>query len=281
MTIGINVHVPTTKQLELIAEIGIENLRIDVPSGMYIDKPKRFARLRDDLRRFKMRALVIPYLHDAKFLEHCVGSFADSGVLDSVAVWNEPNLARFWTFGIDAYIRRMRLVRSIVDRTAPGTPVVAGDLAHLKSAKWWEWLDPIAREATQNGTADVIGHHAYSSDGTAKDVARKMRSRCPLKRSVRRVLDRAGWSGPVWITETGIDTNERPQATQAAFVRDIAGALWDCERVYLYEAFDPGDDADTDERFGLAGPAPEYEPKLAWKVLGVVTFRDRFPEVTS
>ncbi|MBW2460309.1 MAG: hypothetical protein JRH11_01600, partial [Deltaproteobacteria bacterium] len=184
-------------------------------------------------------------------------------------IWNEPNLEHFFEGDVDAYIDKILIPGSEAVRGACGDCLVLGpDLAHV--GDYHEFLEPIMRRAGDR--FDIVAHHNYHNfpelgatlfSGDSFVHALEERRFAFTRPSMREILDAAGWTGEVWITETGYQTarigDAGDEADQATYLRlvleeQLARDWW--TNTFFYEAVDcgvdiPGCDIDG---FGLTRP---------------------------
>lgn len=191
------------------------------------------------------------------------------------SLWNEPNLSRFWQGTRNHFLDTILINGAEAIHAAdPKALIAGGELAHLQSGSWDDWLPAIASVGVD--TLDVIAHHVYPSNDTAGDVTNKL-SRKPdfpwEPPSVRDVLQRTPWWGrPIWLTETGVAADDSvSEFAQFLFVRNLPRQWFGAGRqqswlgrIMFYEL---ADDPNAEDQFGLLGPSPDYEPKMAWAAL--------------
>ncbi|HVT61019.1 MAG TPA: NBR1-Ig-like domain-containing protein [Thermoanaerobaculia bacterium] len=127
-------------------------------------------------------------------------------------IWNEPNLSEFWQGSRHQYIDL--LLKPGADAIHAGNPAaqVGGPaLAHLESARWFDWLNDIISLAGNH--LDFFTHHVYDTGGNS-NVTSKLDDSTVFgdlpgfwslsPPSVKEVLKHAGgWGKPFWLTETG------------------------------------------------------------------------------
>jgi hypothetical protein len=294
---GVNAHIPTTLLVDRVSEAGIEWARIDfvwafVEPEQDVFDWELYDRVIGDLgaRGIRIFATVAgtpawatsgaefsgPPDDPADWRDLCARA-ADRyrGRVAAWGMWNEPNLARFWTGSRDLYIDGILRPGAEAIRAAdPGALVVGPDLAHLSSGDWDDWL----RDVTIRGrdVLDVVVHHVYPSNDLASDVTDKLVSgdSFPFDRpSVREVLLRSGWWGrPFWLGETGVTSNPpNSENLQDRFYSDLlqawfapGGRDW-VDRVFFYEL---ADDPAIENAWGILGPPPDFVPKRAYATYG-------------
>jgi hypothetical protein len=178
-----------------------------------------------------------------------------AGSIEVWEIWNEPNLARFWSGDRQTWIDRiLRPCAQGVRLASPAARIAGPALAHVdRHSPWHEWLFDVLRQA--GGELDVVTHHVYA--GSDEEVSARLGSRTAFGRepglwrleepSLREVLQAAGWRGPVWLSETGWQAQGAGEIFQAARYRGLLaewftgkrGRTW-IERVFFYELQDDG-----------------------------------------
>ncbi|HVR09798.1 MAG TPA: hypothetical protein VMW75_17275, partial [Thermoanaerobaculia bacterium] len=170
-------------------------------------------------------------------------------------LWNEPNLAKFWSGSSQQYIDDILIPGADAIHGANAAAKVGGpELAHVSSTQWYYWLRDVLGQAASH--IDFVTHHVYDSDGNGA-VTDRLNASTPfggepglwtlIDPSVKEVLQDAGWWGkPFWLTETGWESAQVSEATQAA---DYSGLLGDwftgaggrswISQVFFYEIEDP------------------------------------------
>ncbi|MGE5234762.1 MAG: DUF5719 family protein [Acidobacteriota bacterium] len=288
---GVNAHVPGPEVLDAIAASGIGWVRIDLVWAWVEPEQDRFdwgvydalvdAAIARGLRIYATIATTPAWAtdgpagtgvpRDAKdWYDVCYRAAARyRGRIDYWGMWNEPNLARFWSGGRSDYITLILKTGSRAVRAAnPRARVCGPELAHLQGAAWDTWLRDVLAQASDS--LDVVTHHIYPVGADAGSVVRELTegSRYPWEPpSVRRVLDDAGWLGrPFWLTETGVEArfgDASGEEEQASFVRNLLFDLlspnrsvtW-VDKVFFYEM--------TDSNFALLGPRPALQPRPSY-----------------
>jgi polysaccharide biosynthesis protein PslG len=191
-------------------------------------------------------------------------------------LWNEPNQPAFWGGTRQQYIDWILVpgadaVHAADSRARAGGPA----LAHLESAKWYDWLLEVLQRG--GGKLDFATHHLYDSDGPA-DMAEKLEAETPFggnpdlwdlwTPSVKEVLAEAHWGKPLWLDETGWASKKIDETKQAAH---LAGLLDDwtsgdparawLAKIFVYELRDGAPEIDPNG-FGLlradGSPKPAY-----------------------
>ena len=335
--VGINTHVPGADLLDLCVDAGVTWVRMDgdwlslnPAAGRYewaaLDAAVNAARTRG-LRVYLTLAYTpawVPRVARARadtypgndepassaewttFVTAAVRHYRPLGVTH-FGIWNEPNLNGFWeeAAGLDPYVTKVLVPGAAAVRAACADCRVLGpDLAHL--GDYHVFLDGVLARA--RGSFDILAHHIYGGwpetgttllSGDNFVQALEMR-RFPFTRpALREVLDARGWTGEVWITETGYRAtpigDAAAEGRQATYVRrtleeQLARRWW--SNTFFYEVMDCGvDQARCDiDGFGLSralrpitgGPRrypADYRVKPAFTTLR--DFIRAHPEVVS
>lgn len=297
--VGLNTHHPSDAYADLAADLGLNWIRVD--ANWFQLQPGRdrydWAHMDAIVDRANARGLnvymTLAYTPEwvprvpspsgdayvgndepvgsaewTAFVTAAVTRYAARGVTH-FGIWNEPNLGGFFEGTADAYIDKILVPGSDAVRRTCGSCVVLGpDLAHV--GDYDVFLDRVMSRAS--GSFDILAHHIYSGwaetgtgifDGDRFLEALEMRRFSFTRISLRELLDRHGWTGEVWITETGYragrigdPSDEMRQATYVRRVMEeqLLRAWW--TNSLFYEAVDcgidqPGCDIDG---FGIARP---------------------------
>ncbi|MGQ9618785.1 MAG: endo-1,4-beta-xylanase [Candidatus Aminicenantia bacterium] len=262
---GINAHLPKADVLDKIRNAGIKWVRFDFnwneiePSQGYFiwsecDTAVNLARERG-LSIFATLSYTPPWAGDGSrnsvpkdsnlwenFVRRAVEKF--KGRISYWGIWNEPNLKDFFKGSVDEYINIILIpAYKAIKSTDPNSKVVAPDLSHLYAtieSRWDSWLEKIL--STSKQYIDVISHHIYD---TPDNCFLKMDSydpKNPLAPSLLKVIREAGASGkPLWITETGWNTWEVSEDTQADYYKRFLQLMKSkgyVEKVFFYEIID-------------------------------------------
>jgi hypothetical protein len=202
-----------------------------------------------------------------EFVEAAVTHYRALGVTH-YGMWNEANLDHFFEGSVEEYVDIILVPGAAAVRNACDDCLVLGpDLAHVGDAD--DYLEAVLARAPA-GTLDIIAHHTYNDfsetgwsiwDGDGFiNVLDQQRVPGVTRRSLRQILDAAGWDGEVWITETGYraappgDSGE--ESTQAIYVRRVLeeqlARSW-YTNTFFYEIHDCGPDQPecTIDGFGL------------------------------
>lgn len=335
--VGINTHVPGADLLDLCVDAGVSWVRMDgdwlslePARGRYewaaLDAAVNAARARG-LRVYLTLAYTpawVPRVARARgdtypgndepmasaewtaFVTEAVRHYRPLGVTH-FGLWNEPNLNGFWEVaaGLDPYVTKILVPGAAAVRAACADCRTLGpDLAHV--GDYHVFLDGVLQRAA--GAFDILAHHTYagwpetgttilSGDNFLQSLEAR---RFPFTRpALREVLDARGWTGEVWITETGYRAtpvgDAAAEGRQATYVRraleeQLARRWW--SNTFFYEVMDCGvDQAGCDiDGFGLsralrpitAGPRrypADYRVKPAFTALR--DFIRAHPEVVS
>lgn len=169
-------------------------------------------------------------------------------------LWNEANLRQFWEGSLQEYATIIANPGAAAVRAACGDCLVLGpDLANVGASD-----DALAAVlAATPGTWDIVTHHIYQGfretgtqiwDGDSFINVLDQQRFTFTRRSLRQLLDAAGWSGEVWITETGYRAtpgDSAREATQATYVRRVLeeqlARAW-YTNTFFYEISDCGPD---------------------------------------
>jgi len=165
----------------------------------------------------------------ADFCSRAAGRYR--GRIAAWEVWNEPNLDKFWAGSRHEYLDVvLRPCADAIHAADPAARVGAPGLAHVNEgdADWYRWLHVALAGAADR--LDFVSHHAYDGDG-ARDVTEKLDDSTPFRDdpvlwdafppSLREVLEYVGWSGPVWLTETGWASDRVGEGRQRDHLRDL------------------------------------------------------------
>ncbi len=296
--VGINAHIPSPDMLDLVAESGVTWIRVDANWDLLQPERGRYAYAVLDVpianatsRGLSVYASLgytpawVPKVPRERtdtyggndepatseewvaFVEDAVTHFRGMGVTH-FGMWNEPNLEHFWDGDIDSYVEKILIPGSdAVHRVCADCVVLGADLAHVGEVD--DALDRVL--ALGADAIDVFAHHLYNDwpenghggfDGDSFLQALEMRRSSFTRASLREVLDRYGWTGEVWITETGYratpgDAGE--ETKQETYVRRVLEEQlrhdwW--THTFFYEIMDCGIDQPdcTIDGFGLTRP---------------------------
>ena len=292
---GVAVHIPNDIQLDLAADLGVDWIRVDFIWALVEPQQDDFYWTRYDRlvaeaeeRGLKIFATIAgtpawatsgaegPGVPDewADWSDICYRAAARyQGRVHAWGMWNEPNLDKFWQGTLQEYLSIiLRRGAESIHSADPNALVGGPELAHLSGANWDGWLETCVEGASEE--LDVVTHHVYPSGVGAGNVTRKLEigGSYPWDPpSVKKVLKDAGWFGrPFWLTETGVETDTGGPWAQALFYDDLLAewfpndgeAKW-IDRLFFYQLCD--DPGYPELTFGVAGPPPELEIKLAFE----------------
>jgi hypothetical protein len=196
--------------------------------------------------------------------------------IDHWGMWNEPNLEQFFTGNGWQYREWILKPGAQAAKAAdPDCFVLGPELAHLSSADWPGWMD----EAMKAGGADfidIVTHHCYKGD-TGADVFDYLDAGAfhfpwddPPLMDV--LADLGVDDKPVWLTETGWDTDgAKDGISESAQADNYHQLLWGVytrgylQAVFPYEIRD--DPTAGVPHWGIV--RSDYSPKPAYS-----TYRD-------
>jgi hypothetical protein len=194
-----------------------------------------------------------------------------------------------------------------VKNADPAMQVVMGGLAYPTPdyvrgmVDWCRQYRGYKSDGSVNLCWDIINYHQYSNDAGTSQGGSSTRGAAPevsdagsvAKAFVQMAHQFAG-DMPVWITETGYDTNQASplkaiaigsrsvQETQADWIlrTALSYARWGVERVFMYELYD--DNPSSSSQFGTMGLVnANMTPRLAAqylsqanKLLGTYTYKE-------
>jgi len=205
------------------------------------------------------------------------------GTFDYWGLYNEPDFDSVWTGSRGEYIDQiLKPGADAIHAASPTAKVVGPELSHLGSHQWYYWLKDTLEQAGDK--IDIVSHHTYADSRSTHNRRLNGSTRYPNdpdrwegwslfpfwigeNPSLREVLEYTGWNGPVWLTETGWNSDKSGgQPWQAdrlsEFLEDWFGDSpneddW-LDKVFIYVmADDPGLDTK-----GLL--AADGSPKLAY-----------------
>ena len=164
----------------------------------------------------------------------------------AIEIWNEPNIARFWSPAADParYATILKEAHDAVRSAGSKVPVVTGGIYPVATANGNVKAADFLRQiyATAGASAfEGIGSHPYVYKPSYVDG---MRSRLDALRTVR---DQNGDSAtPLWITEAGIATGSSgvPPDQQAGVLTDLYHSIegTDVRSFVIHRFYDVGGD---------------------------------------
>jgi hypothetical protein len=292
---GVNAHIPSAEVLDEITAAGIGWIRIDfVWALVELDRDefdwRRYDRLIDDTEARGLRVFATlqgtPQWATSGSLfsgvpddprdwqDFCYRAASRyRGRIHAWGMWNEPNLGRFWQGTRSEYIEEILIPGAHGVRAAdPDVTIVAADLAHLSSGDWDDWLEQIVRDA--GSVIDVVAHHVYPSGSGHWEVTEDLDEDGSWPwdpPSVREVLGGNGWfDRPFWLTETGLQSDDYGEATQAGFYTGLLGDWYGATRtrgwvarLFFYHIMD--DPRFPSITFGILEAPPSMARKQAWQ----------------
>ncbi|MBI5498158.1 MAG: beta-galactosidase [Deltaproteobacteria bacterium] len=202
----------------------------------------------------------------AAFVTAAVQHYRALGVTH-FGLWNEANLESFFEGTPQEYVDLIAVPGAAALRAACADCKVLGPEA-ANVGECDDWLEAVLTRAPIT-TWDIITHHSYNGfadmgtniwDGDTFINALEEQRFFFTRRSLRQILDLAGWNGEVWITETGYRANPIGDAgeegRQATYVRrvleeQLARAWYTNTFFYEIEDCGPAQPACDIDGFGL------------------------------
>jgi len=190
-------------------------------------------------------------------------------------VWNEPNLDKFWAGSRQEYVDvALKPCADAIRAADPAARIGAPGLSHTNDgdADWYRWLRVTLDQAADR--LDFVSHHAYDHDGP-RDLTEKLDDSTPFRDdpvlwdafppSLREVLEHAGWSGPVWLTETGWASDRVGEGRQRDYLTWFLARWYDgdphrswLDKIFVYELED--DPRPGIPRYGLLAADGREKP---------------------
>jgi hypothetical protein len=201
------------------------------------------------------------------FVEDAVTHYRAMGVTH-YGMWNEPNLDGFFDGTVDEYVNIIMVPgAAAVRRVCADCKVLGPELANVGDCD--VYLEDIFARAPAS-TFDIITHHSYNGftetgwhiwDGDGFiNVLDDQRIPGFTRKDLRQILDAAGWTGEVWITETGYRAtpigDQTEEDTQAVYytrvLEEQLKRAW-YTNSFFYEIHDCGPDQPecTIDGFGI------------------------------
>jgi len=153
------------------------------------------------------------------FMTEAVQRYA--GVIDHWGFYNEPDLGAWGNkgtaLGRQTYIDQVVIPGADAIHAAnPSAKVVAVEASYLGSGRWYYWLRDVIAQAGDK--IDVISQHTYAQNRSTLNSRLNGNTRYGdnpdrwtwVSPSLREVLEYTGWDGPVWLTETGWESYDKP-----------------------------------------------------------------------
>jgi uncharacterized protein (TIGR03382 family) len=149
--------------------------------------------------------------HWVDFVEDAVTHYRAMGVTH-YGMWNEPNLDGFFDGTVNEYVDIILVPgAAAVRRVCADCKVLGPDLANVGDCD--VYLEDMFALAPAS-TFDIFTHHSYNGftetgwniwDGDGFiNVLDDQRIPGFTRKDIRTILDAAGWTGEVWMTETGL-----------------------------------------------------------------------------
>ena len=203
-------------------------------------------------------------------------------------VWNEPNSKGFWSNskidGDDAsgYMAMLKQTFEIIKTFDASLQVVSAGLVDFGFKRVKNWFPIGTSLVNQLGYihdmysqglkdyCDIFAIHPYFGDTNPKDKRWYMSNGLPARwnwedgmKAVRKVMELNGDTKPIWVTETGWQTNSKvSEQKQSDYLKLIYETkLPYIQAVFWYELFDTGDKP-TDWTYGIV--KSNGQPKLAY-----------------
>lgn len=187
-------------------------------------------------------------------------------------LWNEPNLAQFWSGSMEEYRTEILVPGArVVRELAPFARIVAPGLANVG-----DWRGAFDEAMNAKHLIDVINHHNYPANGRAAIV--DLRTDGLFRPSLRtKMRDHGVDDKPFWLTETGrrtADGNQREYYDDC--LRTLREELW-VERLFFFHYWDgPGQGNDG---FGIVNE--DFFPKPAYVTLSAALQAQSLTSVTT
>jgi hypothetical protein len=215
------------RELPLIARLGVTTVRVEFPWPLLEPRRGRYAWARADYvvraaRRLRLQLQpVLVYTPSwagatrssppdraawARFTRAFASRYKRSLVY--YELWNEPDLARYWTGSEAQYVRDVLGpgFRSI-KAADPSSRVIVGAPSRADET----WLEGLYRFGGGK-VFDVMAYHDYSGDRRILDAAR----------TVQRVLARHGQGRkPIWLGEYGVQEAGSAGTVQAGLISTV------------------------------------------------------------
>ena len=160
----------------------------------------------------------------ARFVRFLAERYAGRGI-KGYEIWNEQNIRRFWSTGVNAreYVELLRAANRAVNAGDPDAKVVFGGL----STNDYRFVER-AYAAGAKGHFDVMAVHPYtcavSPGAVRRDGGRISSSSFAGYREVRAAMKARGDIRPIWVTEFGWSTSSEEcgvsETRQARFVTE-------------------------------------------------------------
>jgi hypothetical protein len=283
--VGVNIHLDDSDLVGTMADMGAKWVRIDM--NWPILEPQEgqwnFAPVDNAINNAKKYGLKI-YATLAYSPAWASSNGQDSGVppadqwqnfvrvaaerygsmVDAWGIWNEPNLAQFWSGTADQWVETILQPACATLRTeTPYTKIAGPDLSHLyqPSIDVGVFLKAIQNHGA-SGCLDVISHHIYADGDFQQRLEGFSFWGITYKPGLKQWMSNAGlWGKPVWITEFGWDakyrgttTLDQNEAKQSQVITDqlkIMANLYWVHKAIIFEESDSPDPSTEPYEFGL------------------------------
>lgn len=223
--------------------------------------------------------------HYARFAAAAVERYENRGV-EAWELWNEPNLALFWSPRPDAGAYADLVVPTVAAMRSvdPDAVIISGGLAPAADESDGSGISPLTFTAQMLDAGadgfDGFAIHPYSYPARPIDASTAAWNpfhNLPLLRDLLR--DKGQGGKPIWLTEygapTGTSSRAVSEAEQAAQITEALAAVGDWPwtgPMFLYSHRDERiNPADFQANFGLM--SHDGTPKQAWRDLLAVTGR--------
>ena len=280
---GINTHLPSSPLLDRVATAGIAWIRVDFNWDMIQPARERYdwtltdavvteARARG-LNLYATLAYSPGWANGGQgrntpprnpddwynFVYETVSRYRDR--VRHWGMWNEPNFKSFWSGSVTQYLQMILEVGARAVRDVQGGLVCGPELG--MEEEWWVWFYQILAQKPDD--LNVVTIHSYQDTGD--EVLRRLGGPVPPWNlpTVRDVMQWTGTEGkPLWLTETGWNTAQVPEAAQATYYEQVLVGVdtyeW-LDKVFFYQLLD--EPPDSPDRWGILrmdlSPKPAYE----------------------
>jgi hypothetical protein len=179
------------------------------------------------------------------------------------AIWNEPNLRKFFALGKDKYVQQVLLpAAQAIRSTDPSAFIVGPELSHKTEtgSEWYFWMKYILDNA--GGYFDIISHHIYEDNGV-HFLFELLEDGDKLIPAVKTIVQESGQGDkPFWITETGWSTDKYSEAAQSNRYLDML--FYRARKSYPHKLFfyQLIDDPKAGDYFGILHS--NLVPKIAY-----------------
>ena len=180
---GINTHIPSTSQIDLVSNLRCEWIRIDIDWDMIekregsfnfssIDKAVQYAKSKQ-LKIFGTIAYTPSWMNADRrshpnldkwriFVQKVASRYSNR--IDALGIWNEPNLKEFYKGSIDDYKNLLEIGWTVIKSVNPRMIVIAGELSTMSGSNWYKYLKLLK---TNPNIYDVCSIHSYKNSWDA------------------------------------------------------------------------------------------------------------------